>query len=310
MQPDISSLQYDGSGRCELAKQPTAFEKALYKDKDDYHRQLDDFRREIDELQNKMYAHDRYAMLLIFQAMDAAGKDGTIQKVMSGVNPHGVQVRAFKQPSQRELDHDFLWRTYREMPERGKITIFNRSYYEEVVIVRVHADMAMQRQKLPRDCTLDLNRLWQQRYKSIRHLEEHLAVNGTVVVKFFLHVSSEEQRRRFISRIDRASKNWKFSESDIQERAFWDDYMHAYGECIAATGTPVAPWYVIPADDKMNMRLAVCQIILDRLRCLESIILAWAPSGASSCSIIAGCSKTNGAMKASRQPRRMSNAVL
>lgn len=267
---DISDLMCDGSvEHFDLASQPTSFEQPLYKHKKDYQQQLDDFRREIDDLQNMMYAHDRYAMLILFQAMDAAGKDGTIQKVMSGVNAHGVRVRAFKQPSKEELDHDFLWRTYKEMPERGKITIFNRSHYEEVVIVKVHSDIVMGQQRLPREHKLDLDQLWQRRYESIRNLEHHLLANGTVILKFFLNVSKEEQRQRFISRIDTLSKNWKFSEDDIKERAFWSDYMHAYEECISATATPTAPWYVIPADDKLNMRLAVCRIILDRMRALD-----------------------------------------
>lgn len=267
---DIDDLTFDGSAkRFDLGEARTSFQRPLFKSKQDYQSLLNEFRREIDELQNKMYAHDRYAMLILFQAMDGAGKDGTIQKVMSGVNPHGVRVRAFKQPSTEELEHDFLWRTYKEMPERGKITIFNRSHYEEVVIVRVHSDIVMSRQKLPRENKLDLNQLWKQRYESIRNFEQHLYANGTHILKFFLNVSKEEQRQRFIRRIDNPAKNWKFSDDDIRERAFWRDYMHAYEECINATATPTAPWYVIPADDKMNMRLAVCRLILERMRSLD-----------------------------------------
>ncbi len=176
---------------------------------------------------------------------------------------------AFKQPSQEELDHDFLWRTNKEMPERGKITIFNRSYYEEVVIVKVHPNILTDYQKLPREYLLDLDQVWQRRYQSIRNLEDHLLANGTIVIKLFLNVSKEEQRQRFLSRIDHPGKNWKFSEADIKERAYWSDYMRAYEDCINATATPAAPWYVVPADDKYDMRLAVCRIILDRMQALD-----------------------------------------
>jgi PPK2 family polyphosphate:nucleotide phosphotransferase len=222
-----------------------------------------------DELHRMMYAQDRHSVLLIFQAMDAAGKDGTIRHIMSGVNVHGIAVHAFKQPSDEELDHDFLWRTNDALPQRGRIGIFNRSYYEEVLVVRVHPEILTEAQKLPRELTRDLDQVWQGRYRSIRDLEEHLARNGTLVLKFFLNLSRDEQRKRFIDRIDEAEKNWKFSESDVKERRYWDDYMRAYEDAINATAAPHAPWFVVPADDKRNMRLIVSQIVLEGLRRLE-----------------------------------------
>jgi PPK2 family polyphosphate:nucleotide phosphotransferase len=221
---------------------------------------------ELGELQERLYAQDRYSLLLIFQAMDAAGKDGTIRAVMSGVNPAGCQVYSFKQPSAEELDHDFLWRATKALPERGRIGIFNRSYYEEVLVVRVHPEL-LDRQRLPIEPKL--KRLWKDRYRSIVELERHLVRNGTVVVKFWLHVSNEEQRRRFLARLSDPEKNWKFSPGDVAERAYWDDYMAAYEDAIAATSRDDAPWYVIPADDKTYMRVAVSEVIVDVLRGLD-----------------------------------------
>jgi len=189
--------------------------------------------------------------------------------VMEGVNPAGCQVYAFKQPSTEELDHDFLWRTTCRLPERGRIGIFNRSYYEEVLVVRVHPQILTQSQKLPRELTEDLDRVWAERYQSIRDLERHRASNGTVVLKFFLNVSRDEQRKRFLDRIDEPEKNWKFSEDDVKERGFWDDYMRAYEEAINATATHHAPWFVIPADDKRNMQLIVSHIVVERLKTLD-----------------------------------------
>ena len=218
---------------------------------------------EISDLQRMLYAHDRFAILLVFQAMDAAGKDGTIRAVMSGINPAGCQVFSFKQPSPEELDHDFLWRTARRLPERGRIGIFNRSYYEEVLVVSVHPDY-LKAQKLPGD--VDLDRIWQQRYDSISDHEKHLARNGTIILKFWLNVSRAEQRRRFLARIDQPSKNWKFSAGDVNERKFWQDYMAAYEDAIRATSRPWAPWYAIPADDKPFMRLCVAEIIVESLK--------------------------------------------
>ncbi len=220
----------------------------------------------IADLQRMLYAHDRYAVLLIFQAMDAAGKDGTIRAVMSGINPAGCQVFSFKQPSPEELDHDFLWRTATRLPERGRIGIFNRSYYEEVLVVKVHPEY-LEAQKLPENT--DLKNIWQQRYQSICDHEKHLAHNGTVILKFWLNVSLEEQRRRFLARIDEPSKNWKFSAGDVNERKFWSDYMAAYEAAINATSHPWAPWYAIPADNKPFMRMCVADIIVQRLEKLN-----------------------------------------
>jgi len=203
---------------------------------------------------------------LIFQAMDAAGKDGVIKHVLSGINPQGCEVFSFKQPSAEELAHDFLWRTTCRLPERGRIGIFNRSYYEEVLIVRVHPEML--RARLPEEL-INRNNFWDERYRSILDLEKHLHRNGTHVIKFFLHLSKEEQRRRFLARIDDPEKNWKFSQADLEERKFWKDYMKAYEDCLSATSTGHAPWYVVPADDKENARLIVSQIILDALKSLK-----------------------------------------
>jgi PPK2 family polyphosphate:nucleotide phosphotransferase len=213
--------------------------------------------------QELLYASDRYAVLLIFQAMDAAGKDGAIRHVMSGVNPQGCEVFSFKQPSATELQHDFLWRTTRDLPERGRIGIFNRSYYEEVLIARVHPDI-LRNEGLP-DAPHDEKTIWRDRYRSIVNLERHLHENGTRIVKFFLHLSKDEQRKRFLARIDEPEKNWKFSAADIAERKFWKEYMKAYEKCLSATSTTDTPWYVVPADDKENARLIVSRIVLDAL---------------------------------------------
>ena len=241
--------------------------KPAYKSKKEYTKLLQQHVEELSSLQRLLYASNHYAVLLIFQAMDAAGKDGAIRHVMSGVNPQGCQVFSFKHPSASELDHDFLWRTTQSLPERGRIGIFNRSYYEEVLIVRVHPEI-LRTEGLP-DTLLDEKTVWQGRYQSIVDLEEHLYRNGTRVIKFFLHLSKEEQRKRFLERIDEPDKNWKFSLADIHERTYWKEYMKAYEACLSATSTRHAPWYVIPADDKENARLIVSQIILDALNGLE-----------------------------------------
>nr|WP_315430652.1 ADP-polyphosphate phosphotransferase [uncultured Albidiferax sp.] len=214
--------------------------------------------------QQLLYAANRQAVLLIFQAMDAAGKDGAIQHVMSGVNPQGCQVFSFKHPSEAELQHDFLWRTTRDLPERGRIGIFNRSYYEDVLIVRVHRGILRSEglPDRPDGVKGGDDDIWQGRYQSIVDLERHLHLNGTRVIKFFLHLSKEEQRKRFIERIDDPQKNWKFSNADIHERKFWPQYMAAYAKCLSATSTSDSPWYVVPADDKNNSRLIVSQIVL------------------------------------------------
>ena len=249
-----------------LAKWPTIV-KPVYETKRNYESLLQAHVGRLSSLQRLLYAYNRYSLLLIFQAMDAAGKDGAISHVMSGVNPQGCRVYSFKHPSDAELEHDFLWRTTRALPERGQIGIFNRSYYEEVLIVRVHPDI-LDSEGLP-PSALDEQTVWQGRYRSIMDLESHLHRNGTVIIKFFLHVSAEEQRKRFLRRIDEPDKNWKFSLADIEERAFWKQYMQAYQECLSATSTRNAPWYIVPADDKRNTRLIVSQIVVDTLSSLE-----------------------------------------
>ena len=218
------------------------------------------------ELQDKLYAQDRWALLLIFQAMDAAGKDGAIKHVMSGVNPQGCQVFSFKAPTSEELDHDFLWRCMRALPERGRIGIFNRSYYEEVLVVRVHAEL-LAKQKIP--ARLVTKDIWKERYQDIRSFERYLSHNGIAVCKFFLHVSKGEQKRRFMERLDNPAKNWKFSASDAAERGFWDDYMKAYEDLIQSTATENAPWYVVPADNKWFTRLVVASAVIDTLDSLD-----------------------------------------
>jgi PPK2 family polyphosphate:nucleotide phosphotransferase len=218
------------------------------------------------EQQDMLYAQDRWSLLLIFQAMDAAGKDGTIKHVMAGVNPQGVQVFSFKAPSAEDLDHDYLWRCLRSLPERGRIGIFNRSYYEEVLIAKVHPEI-LERQKLPPE--LVTKRIWQERYEDIRNFERYLARNGTLIRKFFLHVSKGEQKRRFLSRLDEPEKNWKFSANDVAERRHWKDYQRAYEEAIQETATPEAPWYVVPADNKWFTRLVVAAAIVDALAGLD-----------------------------------------
>jgi PPK2 family polyphosphate:nucleotide phosphotransferase len=222
---------------------------------------------ELDRLQQHLYAANSHAVLLIFQAMDAAGKDGIIRHVMSGINPQGCQVFSYKHPSAQELQHDFLWRCARDLPERGRIGIFNRSYYEEVLIVRVHPEILQAEGVVgaPRD----LKKRWHHRYRSINGLERHLHGSGTKILKFFLHLSKQEQRERFLARIDEPNKNWKFSIADIQERAFWDDYMTAFEACLSATSTDHAPWYIVPADDKRNARLIVSQVIVNAMKDLK-----------------------------------------
>jgi len=240
----------------------------VFKSREDYAKILSAHVEKLSALQKVHYASSRYALLVIFQAMDAAGKDGAIRHVMSGVNPQGCQVFSFKHPSATELEHDFLWRTTRDLPERGKIGIFNRSYYEEVLILRVHPEI-LKAEGLS-DAPHHEDKLWHDRYRSIVDLERHLHGNGTRIVKIFLHLSKEEQRQRFLARIDDPDKNWKFSPGDIAERKFWDDYRRAYEKCIAATSTKDSPWYVVPADDKDNARLIVSQIVVDALEALKS----------------------------------------
>jgi len=249
-----------------LKRWPTKV-KPFYKSKEHYQKLLEARTKEMSARQTLFYAHDRYALLLIFQAMDAAGKDGAIKHVLSGINPQGCEVFSFKKPSDEDMAHDFLWRTTRCLPERGRIGIFNRSYYEEVLVVRVHPEL-LRVQKLP-DELIDGKKIWDERYRSILDLERHLYRNGTRVLKFFLHLSKAEQRRRFLERIDDSDKNWKFSQLDIAERARWKDYQKAYEACLSATSTDRAPWFVVPADDKENARLIISHIVLDTLEQLR-----------------------------------------
>ena len=266
MSIDISPFRVKPGRKVDLKKWPTSV-KPFYGSKDDYESMLADHVKKLAERQQLLYAYDRYALLLIFQSLDAAGKDGAIKHVMSGVNPQGCQVYSFKHPSPEELDHDFMWRTTRALPERGRIGIFNRSYYEEVLIVRVHPEI-LQSQRLPEEA-LEGHDVWRRRYQSISDFEKHLHRNGTRVVKFYLHVSREEQRKRFLARLDNPAKNWKFSEADLAERACWKDYRQAYEDCLEATSTDRAPWYVVPADDKATARLIVSQVILSVLKGLK-----------------------------------------
>ena len=266
MKIDPDDFRVKDGKNVNLKKWPTDI-KSYYESKKQFKEALQERVNELSELQNLLYAANRFAVLLIFQAMDAAGKDGAIKHVMSGVNPQGCQVFSFKHPSPEELDHDFLWRTTRDLPERGRIGIFNRSYYEEVLIVRVHKEL-LRAENLPQEILDDKN-IWDERYRSIRDLEAHLHRNGTRIVKFFLHVSKEEQRKRFLARIDEPEKNWKFNRGDIEEREYWSDYMAAYEACLEGTSTRHSPWFIVPADDKQNTRLIISEIILHTLRKLK-----------------------------------------
>ena len=249
-----------------LRKWPTKVDP-VYKSKDQYKSLLEEHVAKLSKMQQLHYASNRHAVLLILQATDAAGKDGAIRHVMSGVNPQGCRVYSFKQPTDVELEHDFLWRTSKDLPERGRIAIFNRSYYEEVIVVRVHPEI-LEHEAIP-DAPRHEKKVWKERYRSINDFEQHLHANGTRIVKLFLHLSKEEQLERLLARIDDPEKNWKFSLADIEERKFWKHYMKAYEECIGATSTRHAPWYVVPADDKENARLIVSQILLDTFEGLD-----------------------------------------
>src|SRR6266446_8336786 len=251
-----------------LKKWPTRVNR-FYKSKEQYEKLLEEHKAELSDLQGLLYANNRYAVLLIFQAMDAAGKDSAIKHVMSGVNPQGCQVFSFKQPSAEELDHDFMWRYVRNLPERGRIGIFNRSYYEEVLVVRVHPEI-LKRQKLPP--VVVGKEIWDERLADIARFEDYATRQGTKILKFFLHVSRNEQKKRFLERLDEPEKNWKFSASDVQERKFWSDYMHAFEEAIRATASKHAPWFVVPADNKWFTRLVVAAAIVDAM---ENLNLAY-----------------------------------
>jgi len=266
MKFDLDAFRIHPGKKPNLTKRPTCIDP-VYRSKEEYRELLADHVAELSKLQNILYADNRYAVLLIFQAMDAAGKDSAIKHVMSGVNPQGCQVYSFKHPSVKELEHDFLWRTSCGLPERGRIGIFNRSYYEEVLIVRVHPEI-LESQNIPHELTHH-DKVWDHRYRSIADLEKHLHCNGTRIVKFYLHLSKEEQRKRFIDRIDDKEKNWKFSVADLEERKYWDHYMEAYEECLRETSTEDSPWYAVPADDKKNARLIVSRIVLDTLESLD-----------------------------------------
>jgi len=252
--------------RVDLAKWPTSV-KPVYQSQQEYQGLLAEHVHTLSARQSLLSASESYALLLIFQGMDAAGKDSAVKHVMSGVNPQGCEVFSFKHPSAEDLDHDFLWRAVRRLPQRGRIGIFNRSYYEEVLIVRVHPEI-LHGERLPA-ALLDQKTIWRERYRSIVNLEDHLTRNGTCVLKFFLHLSKEEQRKRFLKRIDSPEKNWKFTLDDIEERKYWKQYVTAYEACLGATSTPAAPWYIVPADDKENAQLIISRIILGALKALK-----------------------------------------
>jgi len=262
---DISRFQVSPNQSVDLTEWPTRI-KRLYDSKADYLRRLGEYRSEISQLQSVLYAHNRYAMLLIFQGMDTAGKGGAIKHVMSGINPQGCQVHCFGPPSQQELDHDFLWRTNQRLPARGRIGIFDRSYYEEVLVVRVRPDV-LAKQRLPAELARS-ERLWDERFGDIRNMEDYLYRNGTRTLKFFLHLSRSEQRRRLLARIDDPNKNWKFNLGDLDSRQAWDNYQAAYADCLSQTSTAAAPWFAVPADDKRNARLIVSAILLEHMRAL------------------------------------------
>jgi PPK2 family polyphosphate:nucleotide phosphotransferase len=260
---DFNSDHYrvDGTQKFDIKKAKTRF-KDIYDSKEEYEAILSESAREMDELQSMMYAHDRYGLLVIFQAMDAAGKDGTIKHVLTGVNPVGVKIHSFKRPTDTELEHDYLWRSNAVLPQRGTITIFNRSYYEEVLVVKVDPNILLNSQRIPLELTEDLDKIFKQRYSDIKNMEKYLYRNGIRVIKFFLNVSKEEQAERLIERIEDPSKNWKFEAQDVKVREQWED-------CINETASKKAPWFVIPADDKKNMRLTVGKIIAEELKKMD-----------------------------------------
>jgi PPK2 family polyphosphate:nucleotide phosphotransferase len=262
MKIDSNDYRVRPGERVNLKKWPT-IGKPICASKEEYKQLLEKHVEHLSALQHLLYAANRYALVLVFQGMDAAGKDGAIRHVLSGINPEGCEVTSFKQPSADELEHDFLWRSTLRLPGRGRIGIFNRSYYEEVLAVRVHPEL-LRNEGLGEQLRDDKN-LWKQRYRSIVEMENHLHRNGTRIVKIFLHLSAEEQKRRFLERIDEPEKNWKFSLADIHERKFWKRYMEVYEDCLRATSTRRAPWYAVPADDKDTARLIVSQIVLDAL---------------------------------------------
>lgn len=264
----IDAFRYDGSTKFSAKKADTKIDD-WYSDDADYAARLREQATEIDALQTRMYADNRYGVLAIFQAMDAAGKDGTIQHVFTGTNPMGLRVYSFKRPTEQELDHDWLWRTYINLPERGTIGIFNRSYYEEVLVVKVHPEILTKSQRIPADLTDDLDKVWKHRYDAIADMEKHLYRNGFLTIKFFLNVSKKEQAERLIARIEDPEKNWKFEEQDVEEREYWSEYQKAFEEAINETASKNSPWYVIPADDKKNMRLIVGRVLIEEMKKLN-----------------------------------------
>lgn len=264
----ISKFKVDNNKKFSLSDHATA--ETLKYQKDDAVEILNSYKAEMDELQEKLYATNRYSLLILFQAMDAGGKDSAIEHVMSGINPQGCQVFSFKQPNSEEYEHDFLWRHYKALPEKGRIGIHNRSHYENVLICRVHPELVLKEGLAHYNTVDELNQdFWENRYESIRDFEKHLHRNGTVIIKFFLHVSKEEQKERFLERIDDPLKNWKFSSFDVAERGHWDQYMKVYEEAIAQTSSTDAPWYIIPADKKWFTRIAISKIIVETLKALD-----------------------------------------
>jgi len=258
----------DGTATIRLSDFDT--KESLKFKKEDAEETLNEFKSQMDDLQEKLYATNRYSLLIIFQAMDAGGKDSAIEHVMSGINPQGCQVFSFKQPSKEEYEHDFLWRHYKALPEKGRIGIHNRSHYENVLICKVHPEVVLLEGTATYNSVDQLDeQFWKNRYESIRDFEKHLHRNGTAIIKFFLHVSKEEQKERFLERIDDPLKNWKFSSFDVEERNYWDEYMQAYEDAINETSTEFAPWYIIPADKKWFARIAISKIIADRLKSLD-----------------------------------------
>lgn len=268
MKIDIKDFEFTSDKKFDIKKSDTKI-KDFYQSEEDYNTLMAELRDKMDKHQSLMYAHDRYSMLLIFQASDAAGKDGTIKAVLSGVNPAGVEVHSFKRPSEEELAHDFMWRNTLKMPERGKLNVHNRSYYEETLVVKVHPEILTNYQKIPAEFTKDLDKVWEQRYEDISNYEKYLSRNGTVILKFYLNISKEVQSQRLIERIQDLTKNWKFEEGDVKERDSWKKYQKAYEEMVNETASKNAPWYVIPADDKKNMRLIISTVILEKMKDLK-----------------------------------------
>lgn len=266
MKIDTDDFQIKPGEKVNLKDRPTDIDP-LCSSKEEYKQELQKHAKELENIHELLYASDKYAMLLILQGMDTAGKDGAIRHVLSGVNPQGCEVTSFKEPSKEELLHDFMWRSTVHLPARGKIGIFNRSYYEEVLVVRVHPEL-LEGEGLADDLR-EIAELWKQRYRAINELERHLYYSDTRIVKVFLHLSKSEQKKRFLARIDKPDKNWKLSMADIHERKYWKEYMQAYETCMEATSTELAPWYAVPADDKDNARLIVSQILLDQMGALK-----------------------------------------